>query len=82
MTTPPPLIDEQLPPIVLTTTPLDPPADAPVPVPEPGTAVLMIQTGVAWGSGVIASGGAASASHAALAAAREHRDADRATDPR
>jgi hypothetical protein len=47
MTTPP-LIDEQLPPGIVTT-PVEPPSDAPVPVPEPGTAVLMIQTGVAWG---------------------------------
>jgi hypothetical protein len=50
MTPPPLLIDEQLPPdTVLPTNPADPPSDAPVPVPEPGTAVLMIQTGVAWG---------------------------------
>ena len=50
MTTPPLLIDEQLPPdTVLPTNPADSPSDAPVPVPEPGTAVLMIQTGVAWG---------------------------------
>ena len=48
-TTPPLLVDEQLPPGVLTTTPVDPPPDVPVPVPEPGTAMLMIQTGVAWG---------------------------------
>jgi hypothetical protein len=50
MTPPPLIIDEQLPPgTILPTDPADPPLDAPVPVPEPGTAVLMIQTGVAWG---------------------------------
>jgi len=50
VTPPPLLVEEELPPgTVLPTTPADPPSDVPLPVPEPGTALLMLQTGVAWG---------------------------------